>query len=135
MEHPHLHREVPCLRDLCINHISNRLPGHENPINSLGVLPHDLCDKILSLLMKNKTLTPKSIQAFLSWYAHNNCQSIQALISWCAHNNCQSIQDLISWYAHNNCQSIQALISWCAHNNFPCFTRDFYLGIKCVRWF
>lgn len=65
-EEPVLHRDVQRLEDLCINHISHRLPGHQHPIASLGMLPHDLCDKILTHLMKNKTLAPKAMQAFIS---------------------------------------------------------------------
>ena len=66
-EQPFLHRDVQRLEELCINHISHRLPGHQHPIASLGMLPHDLCDKILTHLMKNKTLAPKAMQAFISW--------------------------------------------------------------------
>lgn len=64
---PLLHRDVQRLEDWCIKHISHRLPGHQHPIASLGMLPHELCDKILTHLMKNKTLAPKAMQAFISW--------------------------------------------------------------------
>ncbi|XP_078377522.1 uncharacterized protein LOC144660692 [Oculina patagonica] len=64
-EPPLLHRDVQRLEDLCINHVSHRLPGHQNPLTTLGMLPHDLCDKILTHLMKNKALTPKAMQAFI----------------------------------------------------------------------
>ena len=66
-EQPILHRDVPRLEGLCINHVSHRLPGHQNPLSTLGILPHELCDKILTHLMKNKTLTPKAMQAFIHW--------------------------------------------------------------------
>lgn len=66
-EQPLLHRDVQRLEDLCINHVSHRLPGRQNPLTTLGMLPHDLCDKILTHLMKNKTLTPKAMQAFIPW--------------------------------------------------------------------
>ena len=66
-DQPILHRDVQRLEDLCINHVGHRLPGHQNPINSLGTLPHAVCDKILIHLMKNKSLSPKAMQAFISW--------------------------------------------------------------------
>ena len=66
-DQPILHRDVQRLEDLCINHVGRRLPGHQNPINSLGTLPHAVCDKILIRLMKNKSLSPKAMQAFISW--------------------------------------------------------------------
>ena len=66
-DQPILHRDVQRLEDLCINHVGHRLPGHQNPINSLGTLPHAVCDKILMHLMKNKSLSPKAMQAFISW--------------------------------------------------------------------
>ncbi|XP_068670809.1 uncharacterized protein [Montipora foliosa] len=65
-DQPLLHRNVHRLEDLLISHICHRLPGHQHPITSLGMLPHELCDKILGHLMKNKTLVPKAMQAFLS---------------------------------------------------------------------
>lgn len=66
-DQPILHRDVQRLEDLCINHVGHRLPGHQNPISSLGTLPHAVCDKILMHLMKNKSLSPKAMQAFISW--------------------------------------------------------------------
>lgn len=66
-DQPILHRDVQRLEDLCINHVGHRLPGHQNPISSLGTLPHAVCDKILIHLMKNKSLSPKAMQAFISW--------------------------------------------------------------------
>ena len=66
-ELPLLHRDVQRLEDLCINHISHRLPGHQSPLTSLGMLPLGLCDKIMTHLMKIKALTPKAMQAFISW--------------------------------------------------------------------
>ncbi|XP_058958852.2 uncharacterized protein [Pocillopora verrucosa] len=65
-ELPLLHRDVQRLEDLCINHISHRLPGHQSPLTSLGMLPLGLCDKIMTHLMKIKALTPKAMQAFIS---------------------------------------------------------------------
>lgn len=65
-DQPVLHRNVQRLEDMLINHVSHRLPGHQHPIISLGMMPHELCDKILNHLMKNKTLAPKVMQAFLS---------------------------------------------------------------------
>ncbi|CAH3185471.1 unnamed protein product [Porites evermanni] len=65
-DQPILHRDVQRLEDLCINHVGYRLPGHQNPISSLGTLPHAVCDKILMHLMKNKSLSPKAMQAFIS---------------------------------------------------------------------
>ncbi|XP_022788726.1 uncharacterized protein LOC111328529 isoform X2 [Stylophora pistillata] len=64
-ELPVLHREVQRLEDLCINHISHRLPGNQSPLASLGILPHGLCDRIMTHLMKIKALTPKTMQAFI----------------------------------------------------------------------
>lgn len=75
-DQPILHRDVQRLEDLCINHVGHRLPGHQNPINSLGTLPHAVCDKILMHLMKNKSLSPKAMQAFISWYVNSPYTSI-----------------------------------------------------------
>ena len=68
-EQPHLHREVRRLEDICIDNVALRLAGHPKlqPIATLGVLSHNVCDKILHTMMKNKALTPKHMHAFLSW--------------------------------------------------------------------
>ncbi|EDO49054.1 predicted protein [Nematostella vectensis] len=63
-----LHRDVPRLEDLCITNVSLRLAGqrHLQPLVTLGVLPHNVCDKIISRLVEDKALTPKVLHAFIS---------------------------------------------------------------------
>lgn len=66
---PQLHREVRRLEDICVEDVALRLSGHPRlqPIASLGNLSNNICDKLLEKLMKNKSLTPKVMHAFLSW--------------------------------------------------------------------
>lgn len=64
---PVFHREIPPLESLCIKHVAKRLQGCHHQIQSLGGLPHSVCEKLIKQLMKDKALNPKSMQPFLSW--------------------------------------------------------------------
>ena len=62
-------RKVVSLTELCITLVSRRLPGDvvRQPYTSLGLLPRVIVNRILKMLVAERTLRPKTLGAFLSW--------------------------------------------------------------------
>ncbi|XP_064614450.1 uncharacterized protein LOC135478110 [Liolophura sinensis] len=61
-----LMHDVPSLAHLCICHVTSRICDPRTPILSLGGVPEEVTQKILSHLMKEKLLRFKTLQIFVS---------------------------------------------------------------------
>eukprot|EP00118_Oscarella_pearsei_P019402 m.206150 g.206150 ORF g.206150 m.206150 type:complete len:875 (+) comp39668_c0_seq37:26-2650(+) len=60
-------KQVQTLTDICVGSVAKRLPGYlvRCPLVTLGALPRSIVTKILKLLIREKTLRPKTLTALL----------------------------------------------------------------------
>ena len=58
--------QVTPLVDTCFSLVLDRITDPANPIRSVGRMPHDICERIINHLLRQKLLDPKTVKIFLS---------------------------------------------------------------------